>query len=103
MQRAYRSVRVPGAPAAVAREDFGQRVGVLGQMLQRNRAVLDEAHRFSVATQAHHDVQSGFADLPQVFLRSVVDHFDDAAGQTQIAHELDQLREAGQQLGLGGS
>ncbi len=40
-------------------------VGVFGQMLERHRAVLDEAHRLAVALEAHHDVEAGLAHLPQ--------------------------------------
>ena len=95
VQRADRRVRVPGAAGAVPREHFGQRVGVVGQMLERHRAVLDEAHRLAVALQAHHDVEAGLAHFPQVFLRRVVGHLDHAAGQAEVAHQLDQVRQLG--------
>ena len=101
VQRADRGVRVPGAARAVAREHLGQRVGVLGEVLERDGAVLDEAHRLAVALQAHHDVEAGLANLPEVLLRRVVGHLDDAARQAQVAHQLDQAAEARQQRLLG--
>ena len=101
MQRADRFTGIPGAFAAVFPEDFGQRAGVFGQMRQRHGAVFNKAHRLAIALQAHHDVQAGFADFPQVFLRCIVNHFNHGAGQAQIAHQLYQLFDFGQQISLG--
>jgi hypothetical protein len=64
VQRAHRCVRVPCAAGAVFCENFRQRVGVGGKMFQRYRTILDEAHRFTVALEAHHDVESCLAYLP---------------------------------------
>ena len=61
---AYQVPRVPWRC-----EHLGQRIGVVGQVLERHRAVLDEADRLAVALQAHHDVEAGLAHLPQVLLR----------------------------------
>ena len=94
VQRADRGMGVPGAARAVAREHLGQRVGVVGQVLERHGAVLDEADRLAVALQAHHDVEAGLAHLPQVLLRRVVGHLDHAAGQAEVAHQLDQVAAA---------
>ena len=41
----------------------GQPLGVIGQILQRDRAVLDEGDRLSVALHRHHDVEPGFANI----------------------------------------
>ena len=82
---------IPGAFAAVFLKHFGQRVGVFGQVFEGHSAVFNEAHRFAVTLEAHHDVQAGLADFPQVFLRRVLDHLDHRTGQTQIAHQLDEL------------
>ena len=87
MQGADRGMGIPGAVGAVAREHLGQRRGIFRQMLQRHGAILDEADRFAVALQAHHDVEAGLAHLPQILLRRVVLHFHHAAGQAQIAHQ----------------
>ena len=84
--------RCRGVPCL--REHLGQRVGVVGEVLERHRAVLDEADRLAVALEAHHDVEAGLAHLPQVLLRRVVGHLDHAARQAEVAHQLDQLARA---------
>ncbi len=93
VQRADRRVRVPGAARSVAREHLGQRVGVVGEVRERHRAVLDEADRLAVALQAHHDVEAGLPHLPEALLRAVVGHLDDASRQAQVAHQRDEMRE----------
>ena len=89
VQRAHRGMRVPGAVRAVPAEDLGERVGVVGQVLERNGAVLDEAHRFAVAFEAHHDVEGGLAHLPDLLLGDRVGHLDHASGRAEIAHQGD--------------
>ena len=113
MQGADRGVGVPRALGAVLGEDVGQAPCVFRQMLQRHGAVLDEGHGFSVALHRHHDVEPGLAHFPQLGLRPGLGHLDDAFGQAEIAHQLDQAlqvaqlrlallaRELDQQDGLG--
>ena len=48
MQAADRSVGVPGAAGAVLLEHLGQPRGVVGEMLQRHRAILDEGDRLAL-------------------------------------------------------
>src|SRR6185437_4495223 len=72
VQRADRRVRVPGALRAVAREHLGEGGGVFGQVLERYVAILDEADRFAVALQAHHDVEARLAYLPESPLRALL-------------------------------
>ena len=91
MQGTHRRVRVPGALGAVTCKHLGERIGVVGQVLERHGTVFDEAHRFAVAAQAHHDVQTRLAHLPQILLCAVVHHLDHAAGQTQVAHQRHQI------------
>ncbi len=98
VQRAHRGMGIPGAACAVAGEHVGERVGVLGQVVERHRAVFDEAHRLAVALQAHHDVQAGLANLPEVLLRRLVDQAHHAAGQAEVAHQRHQLIELGRQF-----
>ncbi len=86
-----RGVCIPGAVSAMPCEYFGERVGVGGEMLERHRAILDEAHRLAVALEAHHDVQARLAHFPQRLLGRGLRHLDDAAGQPQIAHQLHQI------------
>ena len=64
VQAADRGVRVPGAAGAVAGEEVGEALGVVGQMLERHGAVLDERDRLAVALHRHHDVEPGLAQLP---------------------------------------
>ena len=80
MQCAHGGMCIPSALGAVAFENFCHSIGVLSQMFQWHGTVFDKAHGFAVALQAHHDVESCFAHLPQVFLRRVVDHFYDTIG-----------------------
>ena len=68
VQAAHRGVRVPGALGAVLAEDLGQLRGVLGQVLERHRAVLDEGHRLPVALHRHHDVEPRLAHVPERLL-----------------------------------
>ena len=101
VQAADRRVRIERAARAVLREHVRQALGVLGEVLERHGAVLDERHGFTVALHRHHDVEAGLADLPHVALPGRVDDLDDAAGQTEVAHELAQaaqLRELGRLL-----
>ena len=95
MQRADRRVRVPGAARAVLREHLGQPVDVVGEMLERHRAVLDERHRLAVALHAHHDVEAGLAHVPQRLLRARLrSSRTTAAGQAEVAHQLGEARRA---------
>ena len=91
VQRADRGVRVPGAARAVLLEHVRQAVGVLGEMLERHRAVLDEGHRLAVALHRHHDVEAGLAHLPDVLLLLRVGDLDHAAGQAEVGHQLHQV------------
>ena len=87
---AYQVPRVPWrANTSVSASVYSARCS------QRHRAVFDEADRLAVALQAHHDVQAGLAHLPQRLLRRLVDHLDHAAGQAQVAHQLDQRAQRG--------
>ena len=76
------------------REDLGQARGVVGEMLERHRAVFDEGHRLAVALHGHHDIESCLAHLPERLLGRGLDDLHHAAGKAQIAGELDQRIEA---------
>ena len=80
MQGAYGGMRIPSALGTVAFENFCQGIGVFSQMHQWHGTIFDKAHGLAIALQAHHDVESCFAHLPQVFLWRVVDHFYDTIG-----------------------
>src|SRR3546814_6191765 len=53
VERANRSVGVPGAVGAVLAEDLGEAAGVLGEVRKLHRAVLDEGHRFALRLHRH--------------------------------------------------
>ena len=81
---------VERAARAVLLEHLREPVRVVGEMLERHGAVLDERDGLTVAFHRHHDVETGLANLPDVALQGGVLDGDDAAGQTEIAHELGQ-------------
>ena len=96
MQAADRGVRIPGAAGAVLLEDVGEPRGVVGQMLERHRAVLDERDRFALLLHRHHDVEAGGAHLGDRGLQPGIEHLDHAApcraglvpAEAEIAHQL---------------
>ncbi len=89
-------MRVPGAARAVLLENGGEARGVIGQMLERHRAVLDEGNRLSLFFHRHHDVEAGGAKLGDRALQGGIEHFDDAAplfsalvpAEAEIAHQV---------------
>jgi hypothetical protein len=71
-------------------EDLVEARGVVGQILERDGAVLDERDRLTLALHRHHDVEPGLAHLPDVALQGGVGGLDHGVGEAQIAHQLDQ-------------
>ena len=98
MQGADRGMGIPGTLSAVTLEDLGEPCGVVGQMLERHRTVLDEGNRFAVAFHRHHDVQAGLANLPERLLTRLIGELPDRAGQSEIGHQLHQTGELQAQL-----
>ncbi len=95
MQTADRGVRVPGALSAVFGKHLVQAVGVLGEIVEPDGAVLDERHRFAVAFHRHHDVEPGLAHLPHRALECRVGDGDHAIGEAKRAHQfLERLQAA---------
>ena len=86
VQAADRGVGVPGAAGAVAGEELGDRLGVVGEVVERHGAVLDEADRLGVALGRHHDVEAGLAHLPDGALSRRVGHLDDGVGEAVVGH-----------------
>jgi len=74
-------------------EDLRQAIGVLGQVLQRHRAIFDEGDRLAVALHGHHDVQPGLADFPQAALLGCIGDLDHRAGKAEIPEQFFQARE----------
>ena len=98
VQAADRGVGVPGAAGAVAGEEIGDRLGVVGEVVERHGAVLDEADRLGVALGRHHDVEAGLAHLPDGALSRRVGHLDDGMGEAVVGHagvEASELRREG--------
>ena len=91
VQCAYRCMGIPSAFGAVLLKDLCEGIGVLSQVFQGHGAVFNEAHRFAIALQTHHDVEACLANLPQILLRRIVNHFHHAVGQAHVAHECHQL------------
>ncbi len=72
-------MRVPGAAGAVFLEDLREPAGVVGEMLERHRAILDEGDRFALLLHRHHDVEAGGAEIRDGGLQIGVEHLDHAA------------------------
>ena len=98
VQATDRGMGVPGARGAMLGENLGQAVGIFGQVLQAHGAVFNEGYRFAVALHGHHDVQAGFAHLPNLGLETGVRGLDHGAGEAQIAHQFHQLSQLSQLL-----
>ena len=99
MQAADRGVRVPGALGAVPLEHVVQPLGVVGEVVQIDRAVLDERHRFAVALHRHHDVEAGLAHRGDVGLerrrRSRAPPRRDGRDRPSASSSSSQLRRSG--------
>ena len=79
MQAAGAGMRVPGAARAVLLEDLREPAGVVGEMLERHRAILDEGDRFALLLHRHHDVEAGGAQVGDRRLQIGIEHLDHAA------------------------
>ena len=87
VQAADRGVRIPGALGAVLLEHVVQPLGVVGEIIEIDGAILDERHRFAVALHRHHDVEAGFAHRGDVGLERGVGGAHHCAGMAEIAHQ----------------
>ena len=101
VQGAHRGMRVPGAAGAVAGEDFVEAAGVLGEVFQAHRAVLDERDRLPVALHRHHDVQARLAHLPDRALERRLHRLHHRAGEAQVRHPLAELPKPGEEGAVG--
>ena len=97
-------MRVPGAARAVLFENLGKPAGVVGQMLERHRAILDEGDRFALLLHRHHDVEARGAQVGDGRLQIGVEHLDHAAplvaalvpGKAEIADHVLELAQPAQ-------
>ena len=71
---AYQVPRVPCFSKIAVR-----RCGVVGEMLERHRAILDEGDRLSLLLHRHHDVEAGGAHVGDRGLQRGIEHVDHAA------------------------
>ena len=78
--------QVPLVPCLL--EDVVQPLGVVGEVGQRDGAILDEGDRLPVALHAHHDVEPGLAHLGHRGLEAGIDAADHGAGIAEIGHHL---------------
>ena len=86
MQTADGGMGVPGAARAVAGEHLRHRVGVIREMLQRHRAILDEGDGLRIPLHRHHDVEAGLAYLPDRFLADRLRHLHHGVHMAVIGH-----------------
>ena len=99
MQAAFRGMRIHGAAGAVLGEDLVEPRGIVGEMRQRHRAVLDEGDRLALLLHRHHDVEAGGAKLGDAGLQRGFDDLDHAApfalrlvpAEAEIGHQLAEL------------
>ena len=95
MKAAGPRMRVPGAARAVPLEHIGETARIIGEMLERHRAVLDEGDGFALLLHRHHDVEAGRAQVGDRRLQAGIEHLDDAApfragpvpAEAEIAHQ----------------
>ena len=108
VQAALRGMGIKGALCAVLLEDGGKPVGVVGEIGQRNGAVLDEGDRLAFLLHRHHHVEPGGTELRDGDLKRRFDDLHDAAplprgpipAKAEIAHPFVKLLEAAQVLRL---
>lgn len=90
------------------REDGIEPFGVVGEVRQRHRAILDERDRLAFLLHRHHDVEAGGAEIGDAGLQRGLCYLDHAApfalrlvpAEAEIAHQLAELPEAGEIVGL---
>ena len=96
VQRADRRVRVPRAARAVLAKHLRQAVDVIGEVSERDRAILDERHRLAVAAHAHHDVEARPCAPPTTpFARRRRPSRTTRSGNPSIAHQRARDRRGG--------
>ena len=68
MQQSNRGMGIPRSVRSVFVKDICQLTGEIGQMFQRNGAILDKGHRLSFTAHGHHDVEALCAHAPNACL-----------------------------------
>jgi len=86
MQQADAGVGVPGAGGAVGLEQLGQAGGEVGQVLQRDGAIFDEADGLAYGLHRHDDVEPRLPYAPDPTLPSCIGDLDDGIGIAEAGH-----------------
>ena len=109
MQAAFGRMGIHGAARAVPGEDGVEPLGVVGEMRQRHRTILDKGDRFALLLHRHHDVEAGCAEIRRSPLAvagsMIVDHaapfaLRAAPAEAEIRHQFGELLEPLQIVGL---
>ena len=99
VQASLGRVGIHRAARAMFGEDADESLGIVGEVRQRHRAVLDERDRLAGLAHRHHDVQAGGAELGDAGLQGRLRDFDNAApfrrrpvpAEAEIAHQFTEL------------
>ena len=79
MQATHGGVGVPGGARAVPGKDLVQPRRVVGQMVERHGAVLDEGDGLAVAFHRHGNIEPGGPKLGDLRLEAWIERVDDGA------------------------
>lgn len=101
MEAAGASVGVEGRLRTVFRDETKDLADILGQVLDRNRDVLDTRDRLVVAPDTVEQAESGFAHCPDVSLALPIADGDGVPSELALLDELDQRLELVLELGFG--
>ena len=108
MQAAFARMRIHGAAGAMFGEHGIEPFGVVGEMGQGDRTVLDKGDGLALLLHRHHDVEAGGAEIRNRGLRRGLDDIDHAAPfalvvgprEAEVAHQLGKLLQLVQVLRL---
>ena len=95
MQAALGGMRIHGAARAVLGEDGVEPLGIVGEVRQRHRAILDKGDRLALLLHRHHHIEAGGAEIGDAGLQGGFGDLDHAApfalrlvpAKTEIGHQ----------------
>ena len=79
---------IPRARRAVTAEHVLEARSILGEVLERHRAVLDEGDGLSVALHRHNDVHTRLPHAPDPLLKILGFGGNDGVGVAEVPHQL---------------
>ena len=99
MQAALGGMGIHGAAGAVFGEDGVEPLGVVGEVRQRHRAILDKGDRLALLLHRHHDVEAGGTEIRDGRLPCGFDDVDHAApfalrmvpAESKVRHQFGKL------------